>query len=234
MSNKALNWAWNQPIPSVPKLILVYLADAANEENLCWPSQTTIAEKCSLNRSTVNQYIRWLERRELITEQKRADVQGHRIASLYLLHLSKVVNTNVGNSNVGDTNVGNSAPKVVLSAPKVGDANSIEPSRTIKNPHKETKKLKTVSKKKVTIPDDWTPSERCWELVQKAGIPKAFATEQVDEFILYWQERGEKRPGWEATFLNRVKEQWSRRPRTVEKPEPTPLCFLPFPKKAAP
>lgn len=60
------------------------------------------------------------------------------------------------------------------------------------------------------IPDDWQPDTRCWQLLEQAGIDRTFAEKQVGEFRLYWEERGEKRPGWNATFLNNVKAQWRR------------------------
>jgi hypothetical protein len=65
-------------------------------------------------------------------------------------------------------------------------------------------------KTKRTIPDDWQPGKRCLELLEKAGIDAGYALGLVGEFCLYWQERGDKRPGWDATFLNHVKAQWTR------------------------
>ena len=43
-------------------------------------------------------------------------------------------------------------------------------------------------------------------------MDRPFAESCLDEFRLYWQERGERRPGWEATFVNNVKRQWQNRP----------------------
>ena len=65
------------------------------------------------------------------------------------------------------------------------------------------------------LPDDWTPAETTYALLAKHGIPQPFAESCLDEFRLYWQERGESRPGWEATFVNNVKHQWERRPATA-------------------
>jgi hypothetical protein len=63
---------------------------------------------------------------------------------------------------------------------------------------------------KHAIPSDWVPDENCWCLIDKAGIDRDFALSIIDEFRLYWQERGDKRGGWNATFLNRVKDEWKR------------------------
>jgi hypothetical protein len=47
-------------------------------------------------------------------------------------------------------------------------------------------------------------------LLEQAGIEADFAMTLISEFVLYWQERGERRPGWDATFLNNAKAQWMR------------------------
>ena len=65
---------------------------------------------------------------------------------------------------------------------------------------------------KSTIPPDWAPAETTYALLEKQGMDRPFAEECIDEFRLYWQERGESRPGWEATFVNNVKRQWEHRP----------------------
>ena len=65
---------------------------------------------------------------------------------------------------------------------------------------------------KFPIPADWTPAETTYALLEKQGMDRRFAESCLDEFRLFWQEQGERRPGWEATFLNNVKRQWERRP----------------------
>jgi hypothetical protein len=63
----------------------------------------------------------------------------------------------------------------------------------------------------ISMTDTWTPSEDCWRLVDKAGIPRDFAESMMGEFRLYWRDEGTRRKSWNATFLNRVKDQWARR-----------------------
>ena len=60
------------------------------------------------------------------------------------------------------------------------------------------------------IAPDWTPSARCYELCEQAGIPQAFAARLIGEFILYWEGEGTRRASWDATFFNNAERQWKR------------------------
>ena len=48
-----MNWAWRQNLPSTAKLVLLALADAADDEGNCWPSVATIAGKAGVTTRTV-------------------------------------------------------------------------------------------------------------------------------------------------------------------------------------
>lgn len=60
MSIKLICWAFEQELKPTEKLVLIKLADCANDDGICWPSQTTIARHTSLTRETVNRSIRRL------------------------------------------------------------------------------------------------------------------------------------------------------------------------------
>lgn len=91
-----------------------------------------------------------------------------------------------------------------------------EPSKTVER-----------GKRKQAITNDWQPGTRCLELLEQAGISADFARSLVGEFCLYWQERGEKRLGWDATFLNHAKAQWMREKRHQGGTNVTPLRPVP-------
>ena len=87
---------------------------------------------------------------------------------------------------------------------------------------------------KAPIPADWMPAETTYALLEKHGIERPFAEGCLDEFRLYWTERGESRPGWEASFVNNVKRQWAHRtlsttptPRTSQRYAPPPRAMTP-------
>ncbi len=62
MSFKALSWAWDANTETAGrKLVLVGLAQFANEKNECWPSQKTLAERTLQSERTVREHLSWLE-----------------------------------------------------------------------------------------------------------------------------------------------------------------------------
>lgn len=71
MSVKAMNWAWEQQLPPASKLILMALADAANEEGRCWPRVRTVAVKCGVSSRTVQRVLREFETTGLVTVTRR-------------------------------------------------------------------------------------------------------------------------------------------------------------------
>lgn len=67
MSNKAITWALEKKTGScTTKMVLFKIADQANDNGECWPSQTTIAKHCEINRSTVNRHIKRLSELGLV------------------------------------------------------------------------------------------------------------------------------------------------------------------------
>jgi hypothetical protein len=60
MSIAAMNWVWRQCVLSTPKLVLLALADAADDEGRCWPSVATLSVKASASTRTVRRAIQLL------------------------------------------------------------------------------------------------------------------------------------------------------------------------------
>lgn len=60
-------WAMKAPTPdALSRWLLVVLADHANEDGKCWPSQATLARRTGMGRSTVNRKLEMLEENQLI------------------------------------------------------------------------------------------------------------------------------------------------------------------------
>ncbi|HGJ5882077.1 helix-turn-helix domain-containing protein [Arsenophonus sp.] len=48
------------------KLVLLKLADHANDEGICWPSYESIAKQCEISKRTVIRHIAELEKQGLV------------------------------------------------------------------------------------------------------------------------------------------------------------------------
>ena len=88
MSIKAMNWAWHQAgMNGGEKLVLLALADHADNDGYCWPGTRGIAEKCSISRPTLNKHLHMLQDFKLLCVEPRTDGAGRTISNGYQLHL---------------------------------------------------------------------------------------------------------------------------------------------------
>lgn len=60
MSVRVMTKVWDTPLPDSEKIVLLALADWANDEGSCWPSIATLARKCSKSERTVQAAIKSL------------------------------------------------------------------------------------------------------------------------------------------------------------------------------
>ena len=90
MSHAASNWAWWDARGLKPnaKLVLLALADYADDRNQCWPSYETLADKCDISRTSVYSAIKDLKSAALIrvTQRREDDKQ---LSNLYTLLTKK-------------------------------------------------------------------------------------------------------------------------------------------------
>ncbi len=77
MSVKHLNWAWDQQVKNpTTKLILMKLADGADESNRSWYSHKTLAIKCETSISSVRRHLSYLKKLNLIRIEHRIRTEG--------------------------------------------------------------------------------------------------------------------------------------------------------------
>lgn len=87
MSLDATTWAWRQNVRPTLKLILLSLADRANEEHQCFPSIERLVHDTGLNRKTVLANLRELasEQCGLVEITKRKNAKGQHMRNIYTL-----------------------------------------------------------------------------------------------------------------------------------------------------
>lgn len=81
-----MSWAWSQPVKGSEKLVLLALADHADDEGRCWPGMEGIARKCGLSRRAAISSVKALVERGLVGREQRMDEDsGARRSNVYTL-----------------------------------------------------------------------------------------------------------------------------------------------------
>ncbi|MFV8385984.1 helix-turn-helix domain-containing protein [Vibrio parahaemolyticus] len=94
MSVKIMSYVWDIPaFKGSDKLVMLCLADFANEDGFCWPSIETIARKSGVSISTVKAVLKKLASEQWLTKKnqfKKIDGKSVRASNQYLLHVARL------------------------------------------------------------------------------------------------------------------------------------------------
>lgn len=90
MSVHASAWAWQAPADLTPHelLVLVSLADYANDRGQAWPSMATLARRCHLHRSTIFRILHRLEHHHRLIVAVRSGGGRHGRSNVYQLQMT--------------------------------------------------------------------------------------------------------------------------------------------------
>jgi hypothetical protein len=64
---------------------------------------------------------------------------------------------------------------------------------------------------KTLMPPSWRPDPELLKQLAMQNVPQDFAMAQVDEFVLYWQDRFESAYSWNSKFRSQVIRKWRDR-----------------------
>lgn len=181
MSVKMMTLVWQIELPDSEKIVLLALADAANDEGYCWPGMKSLARKCSKGERTVQGCIQSLEAKGHLT---RNEEQGLRCT--YFVHPRSACAPAENDET----------PAAAARHPRS------RCGRTIKN-HQEP------SPQKRAIPDNWEPRDfGADSQSQKVinGWPPGERVAQVEQFKAHHRARGNKfldpQDAWSTWVLN--------------------------------
>jgi hypothetical protein len=143
MSIRLMSAVWDMDLPAGEKIVLLALADQANDEGRqCWPSVETIMRRSGQGERTVRRALSSLEEKGHLT-------RNHRVNDSTQYHIHPCQNgTPAELAPVPNTTVGGAK-----SAPK--------PSRTTISSQKATPSSRAGAKPKLgfhRLPDDWEPA----------------------------------------------------------------------------
>lgn len=87
MGHLATSWAWQQPAKGNAKLVLLALADSANDEGVCWPGTKRVAAMVGLEDRAVRGHVGTLEEAGLLRREPRFRSDGSQASNLTVLNL---------------------------------------------------------------------------------------------------------------------------------------------------
>ncbi|WP_163834714.1 helix-turn-helix domain-containing protein [Spartinivicinus ruber] len=230
MSIQAMSWVFTlSKLDPYKKIVLLSLADNANDQGYCWPSMDTIANKSSMSKQTVRRHLKSLEELNLITKQQRTRANGATSTNGFFLHIGATIKeplTEEPQKNKGvksDTPITEGVSELCKGegiTAVVPLESSLESSNTITTTAREVKNSEPdIFQKKYETPvktqgnpmtADWQPDwQRVKASLMLAGIDPAFATLSLEEFKTYWLDRTHVvHPSWTAKFIKHLISQW--------------------------
>jgi len=100
MSVRAMAWAWRQQLSGPEKLVLMALADHADEDGICWPGNAHIARKCNLSQRSVQRHVKNLIDNGYMTAHRRFRDTGGQTSNRYALNVDGVTICHGGGDSV--------------------------------------------------------------------------------------------------------------------------------------
>lgn len=209
------------------KLVLLKLADNANDAGECWPSYQNIADHCEMGRSTVKAHIKQLEEDGYLVKCARNDGKS---SNQYVLTIS------AGESKERQILTRSNPDPVSCEPGQRSDHTRSDPDpatrsdpdpRTSHSSEPVTEPVTTTAggvpvaapagmtdRDGVVMTRDWQPDAVTFERLALLGISRSFAESQIVEFVVFWltdNRMPERGRNWNTAFLQRVKDSWARR-----------------------
>jgi hypothetical protein len=192
VSVKLMSIVWEIDLPPGEKLVLLALADQANDEGRqCWPSVATIARKSGQGERTVRRALDHLEKADHLT-------RDHRDGNSTQYHIHPCQNGSPAKSAP--------LPKTTKTPAKLAG----KPSRNTK-PQKASPSSGTPSR----VPSNFSPVMKAGSITEKtvAGWPPGRLEEEIEHFIDRHTSVGTLSQCWQASWRTWVKfsKKWEPR-----------------------
>ncbi|EBM9946053.1 helix-turn-helix domain-containing protein [Salmonella enterica subsp. enterica serovar Give] len=192
---KAMNIKVGNPLR---KLVLIKLADNANDNGECWPSYQHIADQCEVSRSTVKSHIRALEDMGLLKREFRRKGELNQSNVFYLtLDNAQQIQPESGGAGADRGGAGADLGGGAGAAPRT--YHSFEP---VKEPLERKKKPSS-------MPEGFSPSASHQKMAEEFGIS---LQDEFDKFTDHHLSKGSKFIDW-----SRALNTWLRNARGFQK-----------------
>lgn len=192
MSVEAITWASKQRVGSPgAKLVLIALANYANERNECWPSQATLAQWTEQSDRTIRTHLTDLESMGLIHRESR-EVAGKFTSDIITLRLDQ--------RQIFPAEKISAGKKQQFPTEKFSTYPSIEPSIEKRDTRARGKQL----------PDDFTPNETHQQMAAEFGLD---LNREVAAFTDFHRSKATAFRDWDAGLRT-----WLRKAHQFQRP----------------
>ncbi|EJX1818761.1 helix-turn-helix domain-containing protein [Salmonella enterica] len=187
------------------KLVLIKLADNANDEGECWPSYQHIADQCEVSRSTVKSHIRALEDMGLLKREFRRKGELNQ-SNVFYLTLDNAQQIPPESGGAGADRGGAGADRGGAGADLGGGAGDDPRTYHSFEPVKEPLERK---KKPSSMPEGFSPSASHQKMAEEFGIS---LQDEFEKFTDHHLSKGSKFIDW-----SRALNTWLRNARGFQK-----------------
>lgn len=199
-------------LPHGAKLLLLCLADYADDKGRCWPSFQSVAERSDMSRRHV---IRTVQELETLGFLSRAEERPYK-PTVYQLHIptsdthvtrSSDAHVTSDTDDTSDTHVTTLVTPTSLGSDahvtSTSDiAMSPNPSiRTTKEPSKEPPELSR-AKRPHRLPDDFTVTDELRTWARGKGMSDTQIDFETEKFETYWRGSGKAKSNWAQAWRN--------------------------------
>lgn len=164
---------------STERLLLVALADMADDHGVCWPSVATLAKRCARSTRTVQRVLQTLASANLICCEQRQRADGSSTSNRYVLQLGGDILTGAPDTDVAGGCHGRRTPHDTDVTPRTTNRTVIDPS-----PPPEAAKAETLERGgeiTLSFPNTLTAAERRVAIARLSQFPAPLAQEILDE-----------------------------------------------------
>lgn len=176
-------------LPAQRKLILLALADNANDAGFCWPSQETIGRKASISTRNLRIHVQALVAEEWMAIVTQGNGRGN--STQYLLNVAKInaakADAEVVKADLGDTKADDRIRLTISSEPSL-----LEPSSS-KDEDPITEDFRT----KMAIKNPLIPNIQA-EINRAMGHPNYAIRKNKRLFVENWLDRQSRDLEWKA------------------------------------
>ncbi|EOL9075757.1 helix-turn-helix domain-containing protein [Cronobacter malonaticus] len=195
------------------KLVLIKLADNANDDGECWPSYQHIADHCECSKSAVKEHISALIKLGLMTKENRVGVNNGKgnTSNVYRLHLTGTPVPSESTPPVPPKSTGES-PK---STPVPSEITPPVPPAGTRTSHSFEPVIEPLDSKKKSssMPEGFLPSASHQRMAEEYGIS---LQEEFEKFTDHHLSKGSKFIDW-----NRALNTWLRNAKGFQKSRPS-------------